>query len=113
MAKSAVDANGAPPEWVGIGSRIREARTEAHISVRELARRMNVSPSHVSQAERGLASFSVRALYNVASVLDISIDSLFDDPTAPGGAGSDSSAECHDAWGGGPARGLTRRAARR
>ncbi len=79
------DASGAPAEWVGIGTRIREARTEAHISVRELARRMNVSPSHVSQVERGLAAFSVRALYNVASVLDISIDSLFDEGKVPVG----------------------------
>lgn len=49
------------------------------MGVRELARRVGVSPSHVSQVERGLASFSVRALYNVASELGISMDSLFDD----------------------------------
>ena len=73
----------ATSEWVGIGNRIREARESAHISVRELARRMNVSPSHVSQVERGLASFSVRALYNVVNVLDISMDSLFEDGDAP------------------------------
>ncbi len=70
-------------EWVGIGNRIRDAREAARISVRELARRMNVSPSHVSQVERGLASFSVRALYNVVNVLDISMDSLFEDADAP------------------------------
>lgn len=66
-------------EWVGIGQRIREAREAAHMSVRELARRVDVSASHVSQVERGLASFSVRSLYNVASVLGISLDSLFED----------------------------------
>ncbi|MEO5832155.1 MAG: cupin domain-containing protein, partial [Nakamurella sp.] len=49
------------------------------MSVRELARRSEVSPSHVSQVERGLASFSVRTLYNVASVLGLSMDTLFDD----------------------------------
>ena len=76
----------ATSEWVGIGNRLREARESAHISVRELARRMNVSPSHVSQVERGLASFSVRALYNVVNVLDISMDSLFEDGGAPAGA---------------------------
>lgn len=62
------------------------------MSVRELARRIGVSPSHVSQVERGLASFSVRALYNVASELGLSMDSLFGetpveavaDPTRPG-----------------------------
>lgn len=75
----------ATSEWVGIGNRIRDAREAAHISVRELARRMDVSPSHVSQVERGLASFSVRALYNVVNVLGISMDSLFEDGKAPVG----------------------------
>jgi len=73
-------------EWVAIGLRIRAARESARLSVRELARRIDVSPSHVSQVERGLASFSVRALYNVANELGISMDSLFDDAapkTAP------------------------------
>ncbi len=70
-------------EWVGIGSRVREARTAAHMSVRELARRIDVSASHVSQVERGLASFSVRALYNVVSVLGITMDSLFEEEAAP------------------------------
>jgi transcriptional regulator with XRE-family HTH domain len=71
------EASGA--EWVAIGDRLRAARESARISVRELARRVAVSPSHVSQVERGLASFSVRALYNVTSELGISMDSLFDD----------------------------------
>lgn len=66
-------------EWIAIGDRIRAAREAAGISVRELARRVEVSASHVSQVERGLASFSVRALYNVVSELEISMDSLFDD----------------------------------
>lgn len=66
-------------EWVGIGNRVREARTAAHMSVRELARRIDVSASHVSQVERGLAAFSVRALYNVVSVLGITMDSLFEE----------------------------------
>lgn len=78
-----MSANGSSSEWDGIGGRIREARQGAHMSVRELARRMNVSPSHVSQVERGLAAFSVRALYNVVNVLDISMDSLFEEGQAP------------------------------
>jgi len=55
------------------------------MSVRELARRVEVSPSHVSQVERGLAKFSVRTLYSVVNELGVSMDSLFDDtaPVAP------------------------------
>lgn len=66
----------------GVGDRIRAAREAARMSVRELARRAQVSPSHVSQVERGLASFSVRTLYNVASELGLSMDTLFDDAPA-------------------------------
>lgn len=83
-------------EWVGIGSRVREARTAAHMSVRELARRIDVSASHVSQVERGLASFSVRALYNVVSVLGITMDSLFEERVElreDGGGGPPAAAE--------------------
>lgn len=51
------------------------------MSVRELARRAKVSPSHVSQVERGLAKFSVRNLYGVVNELGVSMDSLFGDTT--------------------------------
>lgn len=84
-------------EWVAIGDRIRTAREKTGISVRELARRVAVSPSHVSQVERGLTKFSVRTLYSVVNELGVSMDSLFDDapavapvqdPAAGAGAGS-------------------------
>ena len=69
-------------EWATVGERIRLARESAGISVRELSRRIDVSASHVSQVERGLASFSVRALYSVVNILGISMDSLFEEATA-------------------------------
>lgn len=80
-ALEAVEAalpDGGDSEWIVVGGRLREARSNAGISVRELARRIDVSPSHVSQVERGLAAFSVRALYNVVNELGIPMDSLFD-----------------------------------
>jgi len=69
----------AESEWVAIGDRIRTARESTGMSVRALARRVEVSPSHVSQVERGLAKFSVRTLYSVVNELGVSMDSLFDD----------------------------------
>ena len=69
----------ADDEWSIVGERIRLARESLGMSVRELSRRVDVSASHVSQVERGLASFSVRALYTVVSELGISMDSLFED----------------------------------
>lgn len=65
------------------GENIRIARENSKVSVRELARRVGVSASHISQVERGLASFSVPALYTVTSELGISMDSLFEDPSEP------------------------------
>lgn len=73
-------------EWAVVGDRIRLARESAGISVRELARRVDVSASHISQVERGLASFSVRSLYNVVSILGVSMDSLFENASTPLGA---------------------------
>ena len=72
----------ADDEWSIVGERIRLARESLGMSVRELSRRVDVSASHVSQVERGLASFSVRALYTVVSELGISMDSLFEDTAA-------------------------------
>lgn len=69
-------------DWAEIGHRIRAARVAAGLSVRELGRRVNVSPSHISQVERGMGSFSVSALYGIANQLDISLDSLFEAPRA-------------------------------
>jgi len=66
-----------PEEWIGVGQRLRQARVDARLSVRELARRVDVSPGHISNVERGLASLSVRSLYAIVTELGISMDSLF------------------------------------
>jgi transcriptional regulator with XRE-family HTH domain len=70
--------------WNGVGEHVRRARTAAGITVRELARRIGVSASHVSQVERGIGSFSVPALYSVARELGVSMNELLD-PAESGG----------------------------
>ena len=67
-------------EWDFVGMRVRQARAEAGMTVRELARRIGVSASHVSQVERGIGAFSVPALYAVARELDVSMHALLDPP---------------------------------
>ncbi|MER7796253.1 cupin domain-containing protein [Microbacterium sp. NPDC096154] len=62
----------------GMGGRVRTARVAAGLSVRELARRVGVSASHVSQVERGMGAFSVPALYAVASELAVPVHSLLE-----------------------------------
>lgn len=72
-------------DWQSVGARIREARASEGISVRELARRVGISASHVSQVERGRSSFSASVLYSVASELGISLDQLFELPGTDNG----------------------------
>jgi len=66
-------------EAVGqLGQRLREVRQAAGMSLRELARRLGVSPSFVSQFETGKSQPSVATLYSLSQVLDVSIDDLFE-----------------------------------
>lgn len=60
----------------GVGPRLRRARQERHIGVRELARRVEVSSSLISQVERGITRPSVRTLHAIANELGISVDEL-------------------------------------
>lgn len=65
----------------GVGALLRQARTAAGISVREMARRISVSPSFVSQVELGRTKPSVGTLYSIASELGVPLDTLM--PVAP------------------------------
>jgi transcriptional regulator with XRE-family HTH domain len=59
-----------------IGARIRDERLRQRIGVRDLARRVGVSASLISQVELGRASPSVGTLYAIVNVLGLSLDSL-------------------------------------
>ncbi|MGH3649811.1 MAG: helix-turn-helix domain-containing protein [Acidimicrobiia bacterium] len=58
----------------GIGNRLREERTKAGISQRELARRLGLSASMISQLESGLSKPSVGTLYAIVTELGLSLD---------------------------------------
>ena len=66
---------GFDPE-TGLGPRLRPAREQRQLSVRELARRIGCSASLVSQIERGVSVPSVGVLYSLATELDTSLDHL-------------------------------------
>ena len=61
-----------------LGARLKGVRTRAGMSLRELARQAEVSPSFVSQIENGKSQPSVATLYSFARLLNVSIDELFD-----------------------------------
>ncbi|HMG20094.1 MAG TPA: XRE family transcriptional regulator [Kofleriaceae bacterium] len=61
-----------------LGSRLKDIRLKAGLTLRELARKSDVSPSFVSQIENGKSQPSVATLYTFAQLLGVSIDELFD-----------------------------------
>jgi transcriptional regulator with XRE-family HTH domain/quercetin dioxygenase-like cupin family protein len=62
---------------VNLGARLREVRLRSGLSLREVARQLGVSASHVSQLENGKSQPSVATLYSMAQLLNVSIDELF------------------------------------
>src|SRR5947199_7525732 len=68
---------GAPRSDGSVGPRLRERRAQLGLSLRELARRLEVSPSLVSQIETGKIQPSVRTLYAMVSELGVSLDDVF------------------------------------
>jgi transcriptional regulator with XRE-family HTH domain len=65
------------PTAVDIGQRLRSRRAELGLSARELARRLSLSPSLISQIENGKSNPSVGTLYLIVTELDLSLDELF------------------------------------
>jgi transcriptional regulator with XRE-family HTH domain len=77
----------------GIGERLRTERTRAGISQRELARRLGLSASLISQLESGLSKPSVGTLYAIVTELDLSLDKLLRGDHHSGQVGSESDPE--------------------
>ncbi len=74
-----------------IGQKLQDARTRQKMSLRELARKAEISASMLSQIETGKAFPSVRSLYSIAAALALPMDYFFpnsrnpaSDPSNPG-----------------------------
>ncbi len=90
-----------------VGRRLRAHREASKLSLRELARRLGISPSAISQIETGKSLPSVSTLYAIVSELGMSLDELFANDDAQATATSAGRAEPHGAAGPverGPAR---------
>jgi len=59
-----------------LGAFIRAQRTQAEMSLRELAEKANISNPYLSQIERGLHEPSVRVLKALAAALNLSVETL-------------------------------------
>ena len=60
-----------------LGENLRRTRLDRGLTLRGLARRLEVSPSLLSQIETGRIQPSVRTLYAVVSELGVSMDEVF------------------------------------
>jgi transcriptional regulator with XRE-family HTH domain len=68
-----------------LGPRLRALRVRSGLSLRELARRLALSPSSISQIETGKMQPSVRTLYAFVSEFGVTVDEvLFDQAPAQG-----------------------------
>lgn len=69
----------APQEtpFTGIGKNIRHWRKVKKLTVGALAEQCNLSPSLISQVERGLSTPSLDSLWKITQVLGISLMTLF------------------------------------
>ena len=59
-----------------LGQRLREAREEKKIGLRELARRLGVSASLISQIETGKTEPSINTLFAMVSELELSVNEI-------------------------------------
>ncbi|QOX63728.1 helix-turn-helix transcriptional regulator [Anoxybacterium hadale] len=60
-----------------LGRAIKASRTENKITQEQLAEIIGVAPSHIKQLEAGNRSPSIEVLYQLAHVLNLSIDQIF------------------------------------
>ena len=68
-----------------LGPRLRAIRLRHGVGLRELARRLDLSPSAISRIETGKNQPSDRTLYAFASELQVTVDEvLFDEAPSPG-----------------------------
>jgi transcriptional regulator with XRE-family HTH domain len=70
-----------------LGSRLRQAREEKNVGLRELARRIGVSASLISQIETGKSEPSVSTLFAIVSELDLPVNEIVFDSSRAKRAG--------------------------
>ena len=87
-------ANGQPEAARGVsvalrkelGARLREAREARNMSLRELARRLGLSPSLISQVETGKSQPSISTLFAIVGELEIPVNEVIWEGDAPDAA---------------------------
>ncbi|MBQ6118915.1 MAG: helix-turn-helix transcriptional regulator, partial [Clostridia bacterium] len=63
-------------EFTQLGNAIKEARLKKGMSQEALAEALDISPTHVKHMESGHRRPSVEKLFQIAKLLDMSVDSV-------------------------------------
>jgi transcriptional regulator with XRE-family HTH domain/quercetin dioxygenase-like cupin family protein len=87
----------------GIGRRLAAHRTRRGTRVAELAREVGVTPSLISQIERGQSRPSVSTLFALAQALEVPVDAFFRESPEPPGEPGAPAGQPEDARAAGPA----------
>ena len=66
-------------DYKSIGGRIKLARVKANLTQQNLAEKVGISDTHMSNIELGKAQASLKIMVNLARALSIPIDDLFND----------------------------------
>src|SRR3954454_14686420 len=74
----------AAPVAARLGTALRAVRTQRHMSQSDLARLLGISPSAVSQVERGRRGLSLETLLDACTKLDLTLDELLRGDVNPG-----------------------------
>jgi transcriptional regulator with XRE-family HTH domain len=74
----------AAPAAARLGTALRAVRMQRDLSQSELARLLGISPSAVSQAERGRRGLSLETLLDACTKLDLTLDELLRGDVNPG-----------------------------
>lgn len=59
-------------DWEAIGSLVRKRRVKTGMSLRSMAKWMNISATYLSDLERGLRPWPLERLHDATNVLDLS-----------------------------------------
>ncbi|MBT9259017.1 MAG: XRE family transcriptional regulator [Clostridiales bacterium] len=70
-------------EALSLGMKIRTERLKRRFNLRQLASAAGVTPSLLSQIERGIANPSLKTLRNIANALDVPVTVFFGESISP------------------------------
>lgn len=63
-------------DYKKLGAKIKKARQKENLTQETLAEILDLSASHLSHVENGLAKVSLPTIYSIAKVLNVSLDNL-------------------------------------